>query len=148
MKLILLKKNDIKLCKAKVRFAKKTEDQTQCIQDKANRVKEFEAAKKNLKQFYKNGKLFGLTNKERQEQYKKIVTKDSCGYTRRREADKGKIAVMLEMLNRAVKNGFIPDYVLVDSWFFCFELLERLSILKNGFIELVSMVKINNQPFL
>ena len=53
----------------------------------------------------------------------------------------------IEMLSRSVKHGFIPDYVLVDSWFFCFEILEKLSTIKNGAIKLVSMVKINNQKF-
>jgi hypothetical protein len=51
------------------------------------------------------------------------------------------------MLSRSVKNGFIPDYVLIDSWFFCFEILDTLSKLKNGAIKLISMVKINNQKF-
>ncbi len=52
---------------------------------------------------------------------------------------------MLEMLNRAVGNGHMPDYVLVDSFVFCSEILDRLSKLKSGTIKLVSMVKINNQ---
>jgi len=37
--------------------------------------------------------------------------------------------------------------VLIDSWFFCHGILEKLSRLKNGTIKLVSMVKINNQKF-
>ena len=109
--------------------------------------KEFEQAKKKLKQFYLKGKLFGLTTKERKEQFKKEVANGSFGHTRRREADKSKIDMMTEMLSRSVKHGFIPDYVLIDSWFFCFEILEKLSTLKNGVIKLVSMVKINNQKF-
>lgn len=142
-----IKTNNIKLGRATDSFNKIASKLVLCTQEKAEKVREFESAKKKLKQFYKDGKLFGLTNKERKEQYKKIVTKDSCGYTRRRELDKGKISVLLEMLNRAVKNGFVPDYVLVDSWFFCFEILDRLSKLKSGTIKLVSMVKINNQLF-
>lgn len=51
------------------------------------------------------------------------------------------------MLSRVVKNGILPQYVLVDSWFFCYELLEKLSLLKKGAIKLVCMVKINNQIF-
>ena len=99
------------------------------------------------RQFYLKGKIFGLTTKERKEQFKKDVVNGSFGHTRRREANKSKIDMTIEMLSRSVKHGFIPDYVLVDSWFFCFEILEKLSTLKNGAIKLVSMVKINNQKF-
>ena len=100
-----------------------------------------------MKQFYLKGKIFGLTTKERKEQFKKDVANGSFGRTRRREADKSKIDMTTEMLSRSVKHGFIPDYVLIDSWFFCFEILDKLSTLKNGAIKLVSMVKINNQKF-
>ena len=44
--------------------------------------------------------------------------------------------MMLEMLSRSVKYDFTPDYVLIDSWFFCFEVLEKLSILKDGAIKI------------
>ena len=54
---------------------------------------------------------------------------------------------MIQMLCRSVKHGFISDYVLIDSWFFCHEIVEKLSTLKGGIIKLVSMVKINNQKF-
>jgi hypothetical protein len=104
-------------------------------------------AYKNLKHHYSTECLYGLTAKERKEQYKKPVSTNSHGFTRRKEANKNKIDCMLEMLCRVVKLGFIPQYVLVDSWFFCFELLEKLSELKKGSIKLVSMVKINNQKF-
>lgn len=106
-----------------------------------------EEAKRKLKNFYKKGRLFGLTAKERQEQYKKAVSVKSHGFKRRKEADKDKITILLQMLCRAVKHGILPNYVLLDSWFFCFEILDKISKLKKGTIKLVSMVKINNQLF-
>jgi len=139
--------NKIKLNNAKIICDKVSNEHVQCVQDLVVKQKEYEKAKKELKQFYRKGKLFGLTLKERKEQFKKDVATGSFGQTRRREADKSKIDMMIEMLSRSVKHGFIPDYVLIDSWFFCFEILEKLSILKNGTIKLVSMVKINNQNF-
>ncbi len=54
---------------------------------------------------------------------------------------------MLVIIGRAVKMEIIPDYVLVDSWLFCFNLLDKLNRLKKRSIKLVSMVKINNQIF-
>jgi hypothetical protein len=142
-----IKTNKIKLNNAKLIYDKIAREHTNQAQDLAAKKKEFELAKKKLQQFYRKGKLFGLTLKERNEQFKKDVANGSFGQTRRREADKSKIDMMIEMLCRCVKHGFIPDYVLIDSWFFCHELLEKLSILKNGTIKLVSMVKMNNQKF-
>jgi len=142
-----IKTNKIKLDKAQDSKDKVSKEHTILVHDLAVKRKEFDAAKKKLKQFYRQGKLFGLTKKERDQQFRKVVANGSFGQTRRREADKSKIDMMIDMLKRSVKHGFIPDYVLIDSWFFCFEILDTLSQLKNGAIKLVSMVKINNQIF-
>ena len=104
-------------------------------------------ADKKLKRFYDNGKLYGLSTKERESQYKKKAQDGSAGKQRRNEADRGKITSMLKMLSRAVKHGIIADYVMTDSWFFCFELLDKLDKIKKGCIKLISMVKLNNQIF-
>jgi hypothetical protein len=109
--------------------------------------KEHDKAKKALANYYKNNRLFGMTAKERKEQYKKAVSISSHGFKRRKEADRDKISCMLEMLRRVVKMGIIADYVLIDSWFFCTSVLEELNRIKKGTIKLVSMVKINNQVF-
>jgi hypothetical protein len=112
------------------------------IDDKAQKQ-----AKKELKRFYIKGRLFGLTAKERKQQYKKAVSAKSHGFKRRKEADLSKMDSMFAMLHRAVKNGFVPRYVLTDSWFFSEALVAHVKGIKNGIIDLVSMVKINNQVF-
>lgn len=111
------------------------------------KLEQVETAKKEIKHFYNNSKLFGLSKKERKQQYKKSVKKGSPGAVRRKEADSKKINIMLQMLSRVVKNGIVPDYVMVDSWFFCYELLDKLARLKGGSIKLISMVKVSNQIF-
>ena len=110
-----------------------------------NTKSEQKKAKKKLKRFYDNGKLYGLSTKKRKTQYKKKTKDDSSGKQRRNEADRGKIVSMLKMISRAVKHGIIADYVMTDSWFFCFELLDKLDKIKKGCIKL--MVKLNNQIF-
>ena len=104
-------------------------------------------AYKKLKHFYYNGKTYGLTKKERDEQFKKAVSTKSQGFKRRKEADKSKHDMMLLMLERAVKSGLVPNYVIIDTWFFSFELLQKLESLKNGAIKLVAMVKIDSKKF-
>ena len=100
-----------------------------------------------LKRFYYNGTLFGLERKEREAQFKKAVSTKSHGFKRRKECDKGKIVNMLAMLGRVVSKGITPDYVLVDSWFFCYELLDKLHRIKKGAIRLAAMVKMGNIKF-
>ena len=104
-------------------------------------------AQQKIKRYYAKGKLFGLTTKERKAQHKKEVAKGSHGNIRRRETDIDKISSMLKMLKRVVKSGFIPNFVLTDSWFSCLDLLVTLRDLENGSIKLISMVRINNQLF-
>ena len=104
-------------------------------------------ADKKLKRFYNKGKLYGLSTKERQAQFKKTPQAKSSGKLRRTEADESKISSMLKMISRAVKHAIIPDYVITDSWFFCFELLDKLQRIKKGAIKLISMVKLSNQKF-
>jgi len=100
-----------------------------------------------LKHYYSSDCLYGLSYKERKEQFKKAVSTKSHGFLRRKETGKSKIDSMLLMLGRVVKAGITADYVLVDSWYFCYELLKKLNHLNKGAIKLVSMVKINNQKF-
>jgi hypothetical protein len=104
-------------------------------------------AKQKLKQMYSHGPLFGLTKTERKAQFKKSISAKCCGYTRRKEADRSKGEQLIVMLKRAVKNNFIPQYVLTDSWFFCESLIVGVKSIRNGCINLISMVKINNQVF-
>jgi len=104
-------------------------------------------ARRALKRFYTSGRLFGLTAKERKQQFKKQVSVHSNGFKRRKEADWSKTDSMFAMLLRAVKNGFVPRYVLTDSWFFSEALVSNIKAIKKGAIDLVSMVKINNQAF-
>jgi hypothetical protein len=133
--------------KCKISVAKEEEKLNACrkiLED--NKIKLGEA-KNRLKKFYKKGRLFGLTAQERQEQYKKQVSTKSHGFKRRKEADKDKITILIQMLCRAVRHKIVPGYVLLDSWFFCFEILDKISKIKKGAIKLVSMVKVNNQLF-
>lgn len=55
--------------------------------------------------------------RHRKEQYKKQRHSKSSGAKRIRECNVSKITNGLNMLKRAVKQGFRANYVLVDSWF-------------------------------
>lgn len=55
--------------------------------------------------------------RHRQEQFKKQRDPKTCGAKRLRECKVDKITNGLNMLKRALKQGFRAKYVLVDSWF-------------------------------
>ncbi len=139
--------NELSYNNAKIKLDKLSAHLVEAQKQLALSKHEKEQTRKELKRYYSKGVLFGLNTKERQAQYKKLVSTKSCGFKRRKETDKTKINSMLDMLGRVVKHGIIPNYVLVDSWFFCFELIDRLQQLKKGVIKLVAMVRINNQTF-
>jgi hypothetical protein len=136
------------LCKQAQMIYQRVEAEIQAIEKQL--VKDTKAqqdAKLKLKRMYSHSRLFGLTKTERKAQYKKSLSAKSCGYSRRKEADRSKGEQLILMLKRAVKNNFIPQYVLTDSWFFCESMIVGIKSIRKGCIDLISMVKINNQVF-
>lgn len=64
--------------------------------------------------------------RHRKEQYKKQRDPKSFGAKRIRECNVSKIENGLDMLKRAVKQGFRAKYVLVDSWFNSHEFIQTV----------------------
>lgn len=90
---------------------------------------------------------FGLNRKQRKKQYQKKRKKGTPGQKRKEELDTTKMQQAIKMLARAVKKGFVPDYVLADSWFFSAELLKKVRALKKGTIHLIAMCKMGKIKF-
>ena len=84
---------------------------------------------------------FGLRPKHYKIQYKKKRDKSTFGAERKKELDTTKIASTIKMIKHAVKKGITADYVLTDSWFSCWAIVE--TSLANGleFIGMFSKVK-------
>jgi hypothetical protein len=89
----------------------------------------------------------GMKKRVLQKQSKKDRRKGSAGEKREKECDISKNKAGMQMIKRAVKHGFVPDYVLSDSWFFCLKLLLTVRALKNGKVHLLSMCKIGKINF-
>lgn len=90
---------------------------------------------------------YGLSRKEKKQQFKKERAVGSSGHVRSKEADQSKIGMLITMIKRAVKNGFVPNYILTDSWFFCQELLTVVDKLSAKGVKLLSMVKMGNTTY-
>lgn len=93
-----------------------------------------------------NYRYCGLKKADYENQYQKQREGNTAGHKRAKEADVNKIDMMIKMLKRTVKKGFVPDYVLTDTWFFSYKVLQAIiDIGKN--IKLVSMAKITNAKY-
>ena len=131
---------------------KKLERNQRVVTRTANRINKLRIElklQKSKKQFLANEyfelksnyRYCGLKKEDYQNQYKKKRDRNSPGYKRVKEAGANKIDIVIKMFKRAVRNGFVPDYVLTDSWFFCAKLLRAVIAIGRS-IKLVSMAKI------
>ena len=72
----------------------------------------------------KKDKPFGLRMKDYARRFVTLRPDKSPVQSRLAELDTDKIAGTIKMLKRAAKNGIAADYLLVDSWFVCDDLIK------------------------
>jgi len=68
-------------------------------------------------------KPFGLSKKVARSRYSKKRSDNAPGSVRLKELEKSKITSLIEMTGRALRQGIKAEYLLVDSWFMCEELI-------------------------
>jgi HEPN domain-containing protein len=73
---------------------------------------------------------YGMSLKETKKRFTKKRDKQSAGYEREQEFFTTKIQSMISMIRRAIQQGIRFDYVLVDSWFTCHELVKFITTRK------------------
>ena len=89
-----------------------------------------------------------LKLKRSKKQFTKKRDKKSPGAIHKSELKKDKITLGCQLLTDAVKNGFIPDFVLTDTWFTCAKLINLVRSLANGNVHFLGMIKAGPQKFL
>jgi hypothetical protein len=90
---------------------------------------------------------FGLKKRELERRFSKERRKGTPGYQRSNELFMDKITNGIAMLKRAVKHGFVPDYVLSDSWFSSAKFIKAVRCLKKGCIHFLGMVKMDKRHY-
>jgi len=90
---------------------------------------------------------YGLSKKELKSQFRKKRDSKSPGQKRVEELDMKKGEVAVSMLRRAVKNGFIASYVLMDSWFVNDYMIKSVRSIKKGAMHLLGMCKIDRRKY-
>ena len=90
---------------------------------------------------------FGLLKRQLNKRFSKPRSKDTAGYNRAQELFVDKITNAIALIKRAVKHGFVPDYILCDSWFSSKKLIKTVRQLKQGAIHFLGMVKMDNRLY-
>lgn len=85
-------------------------------------------------------KPYGLTPTQAKERYSKKRAKESISKKRTQECFTSKIDSMISMIRGAITKGIRFDYLLVDSWFTCFELVNFIKTRKIA-CNLLGMIK-------
>ncbi len=88
----------------------------------------------------------GMSREEINKRYSAERVKDSKGYERVQEYSKDKQTKLREMIRLAIKKGLRFDYLLVDSWFTCTELVR---FIKRRHIKchFLGMIKMGNTKY-
>ena len=81
-------------------------------------------------------KDYGLTLKQRKEQFKEKRNAKNPDYARKSECDESKLEMAKRMLCHAVGHGINFKYVLADSWFTCESLIQVVRELCGGYLGL------------
>jgi hypothetical protein len=90
---------------------------------------------------------YGLTAKELKTQFRKVRDVKSPSFKRVKELDTKKNENAVVLLKRAIKNGFMPSYVLMDSWFVNDYIIKNIRAIKNGTMHVLGMCKIDNRKY-
>lgn len=86
----------------------------------------------------------GLTNKQLKNRFSKKRPKDTPGHKRAKECYEKKTRMAIKMIKAAIAKGFKASYILADSWFFNFDMVQLAEQTK---IHLISRPKFNNWQY-
>ena len=91
---------------------------------------------------------YGLSKKKLKKRYSKERDPKSFGSKRILELQRDKITAALSMIKRAAKHGFIPQYLLCDSWFASEKFITTIRKIRRGAIHFLGMVRQDKRRYL
>lgn len=91
---------------------------------------------------------FGISKKEAKRRFTKKRDIKSKGAKRVKELDIAKTRNCLSMIKRAIRNGFIANYVLMDSWFVNDTIIAGIKSIKNSCLHVLGMCKLDSRKYL
>jgi len=91
---------------------------------------------------------YGLTKIELKKRFSKKRPANSAGAKRAKELAESKNKNAISMIKRAVKNGFLADYVLADSWFISRFFIVSIRKIKKGAMHVLGMCRMDKRKYL
>ena len=92
-------------------------------------------------------KNFGLSRKQLAGRFHKTREAGDCSRKREDELLKEKPKTAIEMIRRAIKNGIIAKYLLMDKWFFGKDFIREVRRIRKGLIHVVTLLKNKDTGF-
>jgi len=91
---------------------------------------------------------YGLKPSELKKRYSKPRATHTPAARRVAELRESKIINAVKMIKRAVKHGFIADFILTDNWFTSEYFIKSIRKLKKGMLHLLGMCKMDKRNYL
>ena len=91
---------------------------------------------------------YGLSKKKLKERYFHQRDPKSPGSKRIQELYRDKINTAISMIKRAAKHGFVPQYLLCDSWFSSEKFITSIRKIKQGAMHFLGMVRQDKRKYL
>jgi len=92
-------------------------------------------------------KPFGMTKKQRENQYSKVREQDQAVNNRIGEYTQSKIQKAIDMVKHAISQGVRFDYLLADSWFTCTDIVKFIKS-RHSCCHFLGMVKMAKTKYL
>lgn len=92
-------------------------------------------------------KPFGMTKKQRDNQYSKVREQDQAVNNRIGEYTQSKIQKAIDMVKHAISQGIRFDYLLADSWFTCTDIVKFIKS-RHSCCHYLGMVKMAKTKYL
>lgn len=91
---------------------------------------------------------YGLKKSDLKKRFSKERSADTAGAKRAKELSASKNRNAIKMIRRAVKNGFLADYVLADSWFISQFFIVSIRKIKKNAMHVLGMCKMDNRKYI
>ncbi|MEI7501587.1 MAG: transposase [Bacteroidota bacterium] len=90
---------------------------------------------------------YGISQKEKNAQFRKKRDKKAASAKRVQELDMKKTDVAISMVKRAVKNGLIASYILMDSWFTNDGVIKAIRAIGDRTLHVLGMCKLDKRKY-
>jgi hypothetical protein len=90
---------------------------------------------------------YGISKKEAEKRFTKKRDAKSNGAKRVKELGIAKTQNCLSMIRRAIRHGFVADYVLMDSWFVNDTIIAGIKSIRNSCLHVLGMCKMDKRKY-